>query len=127
MGAIDGGLNIPHSEKRFIGFDKRSKTHDSEKMKAYIFGGHVSEFMEELWNEEPDAFRRLFSKYIEHRMKHTDLEDCYKQVHEAIRADPTRKTAHKKREERRKRRPAKQSFEQRKKALASKIARLREI
>lgn len=48
QGALDGGLNIPHNEKRMAGYDPITKEFDAEVLKSYIFGGHVSEYMEEL-------------------------------------------------------------------------------
>ncbi|XP_027335508.1 60S ribosomal protein L5-like isoform X1 [Abrus precatorius] len=44
-GALDGGLDIPHSEKRFAGFDKEKKELDAEVHHKYIFGGHVAAYM----------------------------------------------------------------------------------
>jgi large subunit ribosomal protein L5e len=54
-GAVDGGLNIPHSEKRFPGYDREGKEYDPETHKKYIFGGHVQEYMELLEEEELGA------------------------------------------------------------------------
>lgn len=48
QGALDGGLDIPYGEKRFIGYDRKKKKVDTEIMRKYIYGGHVSEYMEEL-------------------------------------------------------------------------------
>lgn len=45
QGALDGGLDIPHSEKRFAGFSKDSKQLDSELHRKYIYGGHVASYM----------------------------------------------------------------------------------
>ncbi|KAK2414001.1 60S ribosomal protein L5 [Trifolium repens] len=44
-GALDGGLDIPHSDKRFAGFDKEKKELDAEVHRKYIFGGHVAAYM----------------------------------------------------------------------------------
>merc|ERR1712118_59239 len=52
-GAADGGLNIPHSEKRFPGYDREGKEFDAETHKKYIFAGHVAEYME-LLEEDPE-------------------------------------------------------------------------
>lgn len=41
-GALDGGLDVPHSEKRFVGYNKEEKSLDSEVLRKYIMGGHVS-------------------------------------------------------------------------------------
>ncbi|KAK8913701.1 60S ribosomal protein L5 [Platanthera zijinensis] len=44
-GALDGGLDIPHSDKRFAGFKKDDKQLDAEVHRKYIFGGHVADYM----------------------------------------------------------------------------------
>ena len=53
-GASDGGLYIPHNEKRFPGYDAESKELDAEVLKKYIFGGHVAEYMESLEEEDDE-------------------------------------------------------------------------
>ncbi|KAI8014893.1 60S ribosomal protein L5 [Camellia lanceoleosa] len=58
-GALDGGLDIPHSDKRFAGFSKDSKQLDAEVHRKYIYGGHVSAYMATLMEDEPEKF--LFS------------------------------------------------------------------
>jgi len=45
QGALDGGLDIPHSDKRFAGFKKDEKQLDAEVHRKYIYGGHVAEYM----------------------------------------------------------------------------------
>merc|ERR1711865_169732 len=82
-GAADGGLNIPHSEKRFPGYDREGKDFDAETHKKYIFAGHVTEYMELLEEEDPDRYQLQFSKYIE-----DDIEEMWTKVHEAIRENP---------------------------------------
>ena len=42
QGALDGGLDVPHSAKRFVGFDPEKKELDAETLQKYIFGQHVS-------------------------------------------------------------------------------------
>jgi large subunit ribosomal protein L5e len=53
-GASDGGIFIPHSNKRFPGYDAESKELDAETLKKYIFGGHVAEYMESLEEEDDE-------------------------------------------------------------------------
>ena len=53
-GASDGGIFIPHNEKRFPGYDPESKELDAEVLKKYIFGGHVAEYMESLEEEDDE-------------------------------------------------------------------------
>jgi len=87
-GAVDGGLNIPHSEKRFPGYDREGKEYDAETHKKYIFGGHVAEYMELLEEEDPERYQSQFAKYIEKELEGDGLEDLYKEAHEKIREDP---------------------------------------
>ncbi|RWR71910.1 60S ribosomal protein L5-like protein [Cinnamomum micranthum f. kanehirae] len=44
-GALDGGLDIPHSDKRFAGYNKDDKQLDAEAHRKYILGGHVASYM----------------------------------------------------------------------------------
>ena len=53
-GASDGGIFIPHNEKRFPGYDPEAKELDAEVLKKYIFGGHVAEYMESLEEEDDE-------------------------------------------------------------------------
>jgi len=45
QGALDGGLDIPHSDKRFAGFKKDDKQLDADIHRKYIYGLHVAEYM----------------------------------------------------------------------------------
>lgn len=91
-GASNGGIYVPHNEKRFVGFDSVTKKFDAEKMKEYIYGEHVSNYMDELYEEEPDGYHRQFSRYFKQGIEYKDLAEIYDTVHEAIRTDPERKT-----------------------------------
>jgi large subunit ribosomal protein L5e len=42
---LDGGLDIPHSEKRFAGYSKEEKSLNADIHRKYIFGGHVGDYM----------------------------------------------------------------------------------
>ncbi|KAL1293150.1 hypothetical protein HN51_053773 [Arachis hypogaea] len=88
-GALDGGLDIPHSEKRFAGFDKEKKELDPEVHRKYIFGGHVAAYMKTLEEDEPEKYQSHFSEYIKRGLSADGIEPLYKKVHAAIRADPT--------------------------------------
>ena len=37
-GALDGGLDIPHIDKNFSGYNKESKSLDAKVHKNYMFG-----------------------------------------------------------------------------------------
>ncbi|EDR12868.1 60S ribosomal protein L5 [Laccaria bicolor S238N-H82] len=88
-GASDGGIFIPHSEKRFPGFDPESKELDAEVLKKYIFGGHVAEYMESLEEEDDERFKKQFATYLADGVGSDDIEEIYTNAHSAIREDPT--------------------------------------
>jgi len=88
-GALDGGLNVPHSETRFAGYKKDQKKLDAAILRKYVFGGHVADYMKLLEKENPDRYKRQFSAYIKASVKASDIEPTYKKVHAAIRADPS--------------------------------------
>jgi len=87
-GAVDGGVDIPHSEKRFPGYDHDGNDFDAETHKKYIFGGHVAEYMEMLEEEDPERYQSQFASYIEKEIEGDSLEELYQKVHEKIRESP---------------------------------------
>ncbi|KAK1277851.1 60S ribosomal protein L5-1 [Acorus gramineus] len=88
-GALDGGLDIPHSEKRFAGFSKDDKQLNAEVHRKYIFGGHIASYMRTLMEDEPEKYQTHFNEYIKRGIEADSMEELYKKVHEAIRADPS--------------------------------------
>lgn len=94
-GALDGGLDIPHSDKRFAGFSKDGKQLDAEVHRKYIYGGHVSGYMKTLMEDEPEKYQSHFSEYVKEGIDADGLEALYKKVHAAIRADPIAKKSQK--------------------------------
>jgi len=88
-GAADGGLDIPHSEKRFPGYDRDAKQYDADMHRERIFGGHVSEYMEYLEEEDNAKYQTHFAAYISNDIAADGLEDLYEKVHEKIREDPS--------------------------------------
>ncbi|XP_068664713.1 large ribosomal subunit protein uL18-like [Aristolochia californica] len=94
-GALDGGIDIPHSDKRFAGFKKDDKQLDAEVHRKYLYGGHVAAYMRTLMEDEPEKYQSHFSEYIKRGIDPDGIEDLYKNVHAAIRADPTLKKSEK--------------------------------
>lgn len=88
-GAVDGGLNIPHSVKRFPGYSAEEKSFNAEVHRAHIFGQHVADYMRTLEEEDPEAFKRQFSRYIAQGIRADDVEEIYKKAHASIRNDPS--------------------------------------
>jgi len=119
-GASDGGLDVPHNNKRFPGYNREAKEYDAGKHKARIFGNHVGVYMQELSKKKPEEFAKRFSTFIAAGVNPAKMEDLYKSVHAAIRANPqavdkkafTKRPAH----------PKRRTLDERKKAVASKKA-----
>ncbi|XBH78100.1 hypothetical protein VPH35_104445 [Triticum aestivum] len=75
-GTLDGGLDIPHSDKRFI-------------HRNYIYEDHVADYMKSIADDEPEAYQFHFSEYIKKGIAADDMEALYKKVHATIRVNPT--------------------------------------
>lgn len=90
-GAVDGGLDIPHSEKRFPGYDSESKELNADVHRQHIFGLHVAEYMKSLQEEDEEQFKKHFSRFIKNGVTADSMEGMYKNAHAAIRADPSPK------------------------------------
>lgn len=88
-GASDGGLDIPHSNKRFPGYSRDTKTYDPEVHKGRIMGEHVADYMREMSEDDEENYAKHFAKYVELDLEADDLEDLYAKVHASIRADPS--------------------------------------
>jgi len=88
-GAVDGGLDIPHSNKRFPGFNAESGEYDAATHRSRILGSHVSNYMQSLIEEDNDAYKRQFSQYLKEGIMPDMLETVYTNAHAAIRADPS--------------------------------------
>jgi large subunit ribosomal protein L5e len=92
-GACDGGLDIPHNDRRYPGTKQNGKDYeaDAEVHKKYIFGGHVKEYMENLEEEDEEAYKKQFARFIAAGIGADDIEGLYAAAHKAIRADPLKK------------------------------------
>jgi large subunit ribosomal protein L5e len=95
-GATDGGIDVPHKDRRFPGSSKSEEEGkkyepNPEKHREYIFGLHVARYMKELKAEDSDLYNRQFKKYIANGVEADGIEGTYKKLHSAIRADPNKK------------------------------------
>ncbi|KAJ2030105.1 60S ribosomal protein L5, partial [Coemansia sp. S2] len=95
-GASDGGIFVPHSDRRFPGYDAEAKSLDAETLRNYIYGGHIAEYMRTLKEEDEDRYKSQFSRFIKAGVAADDLEEMYAAAHKAIRADPVAKPTEKK-------------------------------
>jgi len=87
-GASDGGIDIPHSVTRYVGYDSEAKKLKADVLRDHIFGAHVAEHMRELKEEDAATYESKFSRYIKNKVTADDIEDLYKKAHKAIRANP---------------------------------------
>jgi len=124
-GALDGGLNVPHSEKRFVGYDSEAKELDAETLHKFIYGGHVADYMNEMQEEDPEKYQTHFAKYVAEDLDGDGLEDMYKSVHSAIRENPVMEAkARSKPADAKTWKPKKLSYDERKANLKTKLAEL---
>jgi len=92
-GAADGGLDIPHNDRRFPGTKKENGefTPSPETVRKYIFAGHVQDYMKHLHEEDEERYNKQFKRYVDAGIGADDLEKVYTACHKAIRADPLKK------------------------------------
>lgn len=121
-GAADAGLDIPHSEKRFPGYDRESKSYDAEVHRDRIFGEHVAEHMRTMKEEDEDQYNVHFSQYVKHGIEADDIEDLYTSVHAAIRKDPSAPAKKEHKFDKKNKKQGKLTLAQRKERVAAKKA-----
>jgi len=120
-GAADGGIDIPHSTKRFPGYDTEGGQYNAEVHRDHIFGKHVGNYMSHLEENDEEAYKRQFSQYVKHGISAAKIEEMYKKAHSSIRAAPEAKSSAKKEAPKKKRwNLAKLSNAQRKARVAQK-------
>jgi len=90
-GAVDGGLEIPHSTRRFPGYDKEASEFNASVHRDHIFGKHVADYMTHLMEEDEEAYKKQFSAYIKNGVTADSIEDMYTKAHAGIRKDPSRR------------------------------------
>jgi large subunit ribosomal protein L5e len=92
-GACDGGLDVPHKDRRFPGSKREDKEWqaDAEVHRKYIFGGHVAAWMTKLQEEDEEAYGRQFKRFVDAGIGADDLENLYQEAHKKIRANPFEK------------------------------------
>jgi len=89
-GACDGGINVPHNDRRFPG-SKREEGEwqpNPEIHRKYIFGGHVTEWMNKLQADDEVAYGKQFKRFVDQGIGADDLEGVYTEAHKKIREDP---------------------------------------
>jgi len=90
-GVVDGGVDVPHNQKRFPGWNKEKNEMDSELLRERIFGGHIAEYQKMLIREEPEKYQEVYTKYIAKGIKPGEVEQMWANCHKSIRANPMAK------------------------------------
>ncbi|KAI4555225.1 hypothetical protein MJT46_015611 [Ovis ammon polii x Ovis aries] len=121
-GAVDGGLSIPHSTKRFPGYDSESKEFSAEVHRKHIMGQNVADYMCYLIEEDEDAYKKQFSQYIKNNGTPDMMEEMYKKAHAAIRQNPVYEKKPKKEVKKKRWNRPKMSLAQKKDRVAQKKA-----
>jgi len=97
-GACDGGLNVPHNEKRLVGYKAKKGEQEAKfnpaVLKEHIFGAHVAKYMKK--KKDPKAVasesdKVHFAVYAKHGIEADKLEKTIKACHDKIRKDPAPK------------------------------------
>lgn len=88
-GAVDGGLDIPHNEKRFPGYNRDLGKYDADVHKEHIMGEHIMEFQSLLQDEDEEQYKILFKSYIAEGISPEDYPELLAKVHANIRENPT--------------------------------------
>ena len=110
-GANDGGIHVPHKEKRFPGFrvikaevqtNKRGKKlEEQEKNKSefkvevhkdHIMGKHVQDYYDQLKKADANRLKKQFSQWTKclEAAKAKNMMELWQKAHAAIRANPDR-------------------------------------
>jgi len=94
-GVTDGGVYVPHSNRRFPGNfpgeDGGAGVYEADVHKNRIFGVHVDEYMKTLKEDSAEDYKLQFSKWDKTLKdnKVNSVADLYKKVHAAIIKDPS--------------------------------------
>ena len=88
---MDVGFNVPHSEKRFSGYDSEVKSLKADVNRAHIFRQHMADYMRNLSAEDEETYKKQFSRYTKLGVTPDSVEGLYTKAHAAIRDDQSDK------------------------------------
>lgn len=95
-GAVDAGLHIPHSVKKFPGFKvtkgNKNGEYDSELHSQRIHGIHVDEYWGVLEEKTPEKAKAHFKKWQEclDKAKAESIPDLFEKVLASVKKNPAR-------------------------------------
>lgn len=122
-GAVDGGLEIPHNNRRFVGYNSDTDKFDPGVLRKHIFGLHVADYMKKLQSEDNDKYKKHFSVYLKNEIGPDQVEKMWVAAHKSIRENPDHVPKPKKENVQHKRyRPKKTNLKQRKNRIKQILA-----
>lgn len=122
-GAVDGGLDVPHNEKRFPKYSKDGGF-DPEALKSRIYGQHIVEYMEMLKENDPEKYQRQFSQFVKAGIEPEAIENMYREAHQRIRVSPEHVPTDKSHVVKKPRKARKLTLQERKERLAVKAQQM---
>ena len=85
-GAVDGGLHVPHNNKRFPGFKKEgdSEKYDANVHRDKIFGTSIDKYMALLKKEGEKAYKDQFGQWDKTLTANNvkTVADLFKKIHD---------------------------------------------
>lgn len=94
-GCSDAGVFIPHSESKFIGYEK-NKPFKAEELRDRIFCKHVSDYMKDLKENDEEKYKLQFGDYIKKNIDPDNIAGIYQNALDAIIKNPIREEKEKK-------------------------------
>lgn len=70
------GVAVVSRQKRLVGYDPESKDLDTDQLRKYLFGGHISEYMRHLMDEDEECYQQHFSAYIKENIGPDEVSCC---------------------------------------------------
>jgi len=123
-GAVDGGLDIPHSETRFYGYDSGESKYNAAAHRDRILGKNIGEYMNSLKEDDEEAYKRQFARFIKEGISSSNIEKLYTDAHAAIRKNPDFQKKQEKKVEKKRWTAKKLSLKERKARVAQKKAHI---
>lgn len=94
-GASDAGLQIPHSETKFYGYDEE-KGLDSNELRNRIFMKTNVDYMIQMRDSDEDAYKKQFSAYVKMGVVPEKIESIYEECLKSMSANPSKISKEKK-------------------------------
>jgi len=88
-GALDAGVNVPHSEHNYPGYDETKTCVDPEAHYNRITGKHIAEYMAAMKEENPTKYATHFADYVSAGVTAENIEKMYLDAFKMILADPS--------------------------------------